>query len=334
MNQKTKTLIRSFAFFLLFSITVFSIQSFAAFTPPSGAPLTNNVPAPLNSGSSLQKKEGGLIIEFFRVIGLTLLGGNLEVAGTVKILGGNPGADKVLASDATGLASWRDPSTLGIGGGGITGIVPVTQGGTGLSTIPANSIWVSNTKDVVTTLTPAAGNSIRISASGSGWESFMPLTSSTNGGTVNTLSKFTGPHSLGDSGITDNGTLITANSPFKVGSNLVLSTVVMSNIVGNVNDLQIPDGAFVQINSFSNAPHTIHGIGGTKTHGRIVYLNNQSGATNFIIKHNSSAASPSNRVYMPNNQDLNLGPDETVVLLYDTGYPGTDGWRALVIPTP
>jgi hypothetical protein len=36
---------------------------------------------------------------------------DLEVAGTVKITGGNPGDGKVLVSDATGLTSWQDNST-------------------------------------------------------------------------------------------------------------------------------------------------------------------------------------------------------------------------------
>lgn len=36
----------------------------------------------------------------------------LEVAGQVKITGGNPGAGKVLTSDAGGLASWQTPSGL------------------------------------------------------------------------------------------------------------------------------------------------------------------------------------------------------------------------------
>ncbi len=48
-------------------------------------------------------------------IGTTTPGAKLEVAGTVKITGGVPGAGKVLTSDATGLASWATPS------GGVTG---------------------------------------------------------------------------------------------------------------------------------------------------------------------------------------------------------------------
>jgi len=37
---------------------------------------------------------------------LTVAGGNLTVAGQVKITGGSPGAGKTLTSDASGLASW------------------------------------------------------------------------------------------------------------------------------------------------------------------------------------------------------------------------------------
>lgn len=46
----------------------------------------------------------------------------LEVAGQVKITGGAPGANKVLISDAGGLASWQADGTFAIGdsyGGGI-----------------------------------------------------------------------------------------------------------------------------------------------------------------------------------------------------------------------
>jgi len=48
-------------------------------------------------------------------IGTTAPDAKLHVAGQVKITGGSPGADKVLTSDANGLATWTDPS-----GGGHT----------------------------------------------------------------------------------------------------------------------------------------------------------------------------------------------------------------------
>ena len=51
-------------------------------------------------------------------IGITAPTAKLEVAGQIKITGGTPGANKVLTSDASGLASWQ---TLGSGGGVIGG---------------------------------------------------------------------------------------------------------------------------------------------------------------------------------------------------------------------
>jgi hypothetical protein len=114
MNKKIKVSISALVLTLLVAL---SINAYAVFTPPTSNPGTGNVETPINSGDALQIKQGGLILGYLRVLGLTLLGGNLEVAGTVKIYGGNPGAGKVLVSDATGLASWVDPSTLGIGGG-------------------------------------------------------------------------------------------------------------------------------------------------------------------------------------------------------------------------
>jgi hypothetical protein len=42
-------------------------------------------------------------------VGTTTPGTKLEVAGQVKITGGSPGANKVLTSDAAGLATWQTP---------------------------------------------------------------------------------------------------------------------------------------------------------------------------------------------------------------------------------
>jgi len=64
--------------------------------------------------------------------------GGLELRRRIQIQGGNPGVGRVLTSDATGNASWQDPSTLvtgdisgvvagsGLTGGGSTGTVTVT----------------------------------------------------------------------------------------------------------------------------------------------------------------------------------------------------------------
>lgn len=52
-------------------------------------------------------------------IGAANPGAKLEVAGQVKITGGSPGVNKILTSDASGLASWQTPA--GGAGGNLSG---------------------------------------------------------------------------------------------------------------------------------------------------------------------------------------------------------------------
>eukprot|EP01029_Cantina_marsupialis_P017243 TRINITY_DN3867_c0_g1_i1.p1 TRINITY_DN3867_c0_g1~~TRINITY_DN3867_c0_g1_i1.p1 ORF type:complete len:1663 (+),score=332.82 TRINITY_DN3867_c0_g1_i1:7805-12793(+) len=87
-------------------------------------------------------------------VGTTTPGARLEVAGQVKITGGTPGANKILTSDANGLASWVAPSFasstltngqvfVGNASNVATGVTPsgdVTISNTGITTIGANKI--------------------------------------------------------------------------------------------------------------------------------------------------------------------------------------------------
>jgi hypothetical protein len=65
-----------------------------------------------------------------------------------------------------------------------TGTVGVAQGGTGLTTIAARSIAVANALNTYTTVTPAAGQSIRINAGNTNWEAYTP--SAGGGGGITT----------------------------------------------------------------------------------------------------------------------------------------------------
>ena len=74
----------------------------------------DNILRLVNSGSS--GATTGILIDASGNVGIGVddPDAKLEVAGQVKITGGTPGADKVLTSDADGLASWEDA-----GGGGV-----------------------------------------------------------------------------------------------------------------------------------------------------------------------------------------------------------------------
>ena len=52
--------------------------------------------------------------------------------------------------------------------------IGVAYGGTGLTSIPARSIPVANVANTYTTVTPAAGQSIRINAGNTAWEAYTP----------------------------------------------------------------------------------------------------------------------------------------------------------------
>lgn len=52
--------------------------------------------------------------------------------------------------------------------------LPLTSGGTGQTTIAAKSIFVANALNTLTTVTPGAGQSVRINAGDTAWEAYTP----------------------------------------------------------------------------------------------------------------------------------------------------------------
>ena len=83
---------------LAWGLVLFLIGNYAfGWTTPSVAPPDDNLPAPINEGSDPQTKSGNLTI-----------GGNLITGGLQMTTGA--GADKVLTTDASGIASWQTPA--------------------------------------------------------------------------------------------------------------------------------------------------------------------------------------------------------------------------------
>lgn len=60
---------------------------------------------------------------------------------------------------------------------GTTGTLTVARGGTNVTGITALSIWVANSANTITEVTPGAGNSIRVNGAGNAWEAFTPSAS-------------------------------------------------------------------------------------------------------------------------------------------------------------
>lgn len=63
----------------------------------------------------------------------------------------------------------------------VSGTLPVANGGTNLTSIAALSVPVANTANTYTTVTPAAGQSIRINAGNTAWEAYAPATGTVTG---------------------------------------------------------------------------------------------------------------------------------------------------------
>jgi outer membrane murein-binding lipoprotein Lpp len=81
----------------------------------------------------------------------------------------------------------------------VTGTIAVANGGTALTSIPAKSIIVANTANTYAAISPTAGQSIRINAGNTSWETYTPTT-----GTVTSIA--TG-YGLSGGTITTTGTL-------------------------------------------------------------------------------------------------------------------------------
>lgn len=98
--------------------------------------------------------EGGAFFNGNVGIGTATPSANLEVAGQIKITGGTPGLNKVLTSDAAGLASWATPS----GSFSTLNTIPKGDG----TTLVASNIFDDGTNVGIGTTSP--GTKLDVSA--------------------------------------------------------------------------------------------------------------------------------------------------------------------------
>ena len=132
---------------------------------------------------------------------------------------------------------------------GLVNTVPVANGGLALSTIAARSIPLANTANTYTTLTPGAGQSIRINAGNTAWEAFTPGT-----GTVTSITAGSG---LTGGTITGSGTIALdvytgtapTNAAYPVGTTVILYGVVSVNTTLTLWSPPSAGGPFIQSGS-------------------------------------------------------------------------------------
>lgn len=100
---------------------------------------------------------------------------------SVKIVGVGPTTGVTIVSGEKAIVAWNGSDYTKVASSLLTqlsGTLGVANGGTGVTTIAALSIPVANTLDTYTSVTPAAGQSVRINAGGTAWEAYTPSTSS------------------------------------------------------------------------------------------------------------------------------------------------------------
>lgn len=144
-----------------------------------------------------------------------------HVSGTLPIANGGTGTTSTtfcnLTTNVTGTLPIANGGTGTTStaycnlGSNVTGTLPVANGGIGLSSIASTSIPVANTANTYTTVTPAAGQSVRVNLSGTAWEAFTPTAS---GGSVTSVS---GTGTV--NGITLTGT-VTSSGSLTLGGSL------------------------------------------------------------------------------------------------------------------
>ena len=229
-------------------------------------------------------------------IGTTTPGARLEVAGTVKITGGTPGAGKVLTSDASGLASWQ---SAGSSGWGLTGNAGTTAGtnfigttdnvnlvfkrnnieGMRLSGASGNLLTTADATVNGITVGRGSGNIVENTANG-----YFALLSNTTGG-YNTANGYrslwsntTGSDNTANGAVAlysnTTGNFNTANGDVSLYSNTIGysntangSTALQSNTTGSENTANGVGAMRQNISGFQNAAYGVYALRENTTGG-------------------------------------------------------------------
>ena len=133
-QNQTKILLKSIFVIVAFAL---SIKAVAIWAPPTGGPTGNQTPPPVNVGTAVQQKTGGLVVGGFRTTGPGIADSTFDIDGLVtlngglKITSGAPGLNKILSSDADGDVAWSTLAAVGGLTNPMTEIGDIIYGGAG-----------------------------------------------------------------------------------------------------------------------------------------------------------------------------------------------------------
>lgn len=178
----------------------------------------------------------------------TTFSGTITLNGLTYTWPGSQSASQCLQTNGSGTLTWASCGAGGgITGGGTTGLVPVYVGSTavGNSSIADNGTTVTITEPVIMTSTlqingltytwPASVSGVTC-LQNNGSNSLTWATCSGGGGvsgsgTANTITKWSGSTSVGNSGVTDDGTYVTTSERLIVGG----SSSDVAGTTGQIN---------------------------------------------------------------------------------------------------
>ncbi len=188
--------------------------------------------------------------------------GHLQVNGVNVLVSGGP-----LGTPSSGTLT------------NCTGL-PVAGGGTGVSSIAALSIWLANSANVITSVTPGAGQSIRINAGNTAWEAYTPGSG--------------GGHTIKDEG----GAGLTARTYL----NFIGAGVAATDNAGtDSTDVTIPADMILASTQTITGAKTFGTIGGAV--GKLILAGSTSGST--IL--NAAAVAGSGTITLPTGTDTLAG---------------------------
>jgi hypothetical protein len=201
-------------------------------------------------------------------------------------------------NDITGSTGSSSITTVGTITTGTWNATPIgaAYGGTGLTSIAARSVPVANVANTYTTVTPAAGQSIRINAGNTAWEAYTP------GGATSVGLSAPAIFTVTNSPVTSAGTLTlsysgTALPPANGGTGLTA--------VGTTGNVLTSDGT-----AWVSSPVTIPTSGGV---GTIIFAQNTVAVVNISF----GSTCPASDLAYSNGQGT-VG-----------GGPGSGTWKCL-----